>query len=181
MSFRFRLQRVLELREKSEQARARTFAEATDQADEVRRRQDAMHELHLLQRETASAAARGTITAGEMQHFAFLLGQLDDRLARGANDMQDAERQLAEAQAALQLASRDRRVLDRLKGRHAERWQDADQQRDRLMMDEIALSRFARARLAGGAEDAAPASQTPVHSDRITTPPDTPAIRGHAR
>lgn len=181
MSFRFRLQRVLELREKSEQARARTFADASENADTARRHQQAMHDLHLLQRETASAASQGAITAGEMQHFAFLLNQLDARLEHGADGVQEAERLVAEAQTALQSASRDRRVLDRLKERHAERWQEEDQHRDRVDMDEIALTRFARKRRLGDHSSAPHTHETPMHSDRITTPPDTPAYSSQAR
>lgn len=181
MSFRFRLQRILELREKSEQARARTLADASEQADAARRHQQAMHELHWLQRETASAASQGAITAGELQHFAFLLDRLDDRLVHGADNVQEAERLLAEAQSALHLASRDRRVLDRLKDRHVERWQVEGQHRDRVDMDEIALTRYSRKRRPGDLTAATPTPETPMHSNRIATPQDTPAFRGLVR
>jgi flagellar FliJ protein len=148
MSFKFRLQRVLELREQSEQARARAVRDATEGAEEARRRQEAIASLRTLQRETLTAAARGLITAGELQHLQFLIGALDDRLARAADDVRDAERVVAEAQEALQRASRDRRVLDRLKDRHSERWTDAAMQQDRTLMDEIALTQFTRRTLA---------------------------------
>jgi flagellar FliJ protein len=144
MSFTFRLQRVLELREEAEQAKARAFAEASDDADQARRRQDAIASLRTLQRQALDAAARGVITAGELQHLSFLVGALDDRLARASEDVREAERLVADTQAALQAASRDRRVLDRLKERHSERWQEAALQQDRLAMDEIALSQYTR-------------------------------------
>ncbi len=144
MSFTFRLQRVLELREEAEQAKARAFAEASDDADQARRRQDAIASLRTLQRQALDAAARGVITAGELQHLSFLVSALDDRLARASEDVREAERLVADTQAALQAASRDRRVLDRLKERHSERWQEAALQQDRLAMDEIALSQYTR-------------------------------------
>jgi flagellar FliJ protein len=170
MTFRFRLQRVLELREASEQARARALASATDGADDARRRADALAGLRRLQRDAMTAAARGHITAGEMQHLAFLIGALDDRLARAAADVADAERVVTEAQQALQLASRDRRVIDRLKARHIERWQEQQQQQDRTAMDEIALTRFTRrpdTHAAAVSAPAAPAAATrPEESSR---------------
>jgi flagellar FliJ protein len=178
VSFRFRLQRVLELREKSEQARAQTLHAATQNADEQRRQQDAMRSLRQLQRDSLEAASHGVITAGELQHLAFIIDQLDDRLVRASDDVLEAERLVAEAHAALQLASRDRRVIGRLKERHVERWQDAEQMRDRNDMDEIALSRFTRKRMSGdaaGPEQMSGNGNTPS-STRSTTPPASPAI-----
>ncbi len=177
MSFKFRLQRVLELREKAEQARALALRDAKDHADSVRTQQEAMHSLRTLQREGLDAAARGLITAGELQHLSFVIAELDARLARATEDVTDAERVAAEAQAALFSASRDRRVLDRLKSRHAERWQDDAMHRDRLHMDEIALSRFSRARSTDRADEGA-TTQSAGESARkaALTPPVSPAL-----
>lgn len=177
MSFKFRLQRVLELREKSEQARARTLRDASDNADVVRQQQDAMQALRALQRDSLEAASRGVISAGELQHLSFIIDQLDDRLARATDDVAEAERIVAEAQEALNLASRDRRVLGRLKEKHAERWWDDAQQRDRLHMDEIALSRFTRRRMSGDdAETDGSRSPDVAVNDRSLTPPASPAL-----
>lgn len=178
MSFHFRLQRVLELREKSEQARAQTLHAANEHADEQRRQQDAMAALRGLQRDSLEAASRGVITAGELQHLTFIIDQLDDRLVRAADDVDAAERLVAEAQLALQLASRDRRVIDRLRERHVERWQDAEQHRDRQHMDEIALSRFTRKRISGeiaGTELSSGNGDAALPA-RSTTPPASPVL-----
>jgi len=180
MSFRFRLQRVLELREQSEQARARAVRDAADSADDARRREAAIAALRTLQRDSLTAAARGVITAGELQHLQFIIGALDDRLVRAADDVRQAERVVAEAQAALQRASRDRRVLDRLKDRHSERWNDAALQQDRTLMDEIALTQFTRRTLAEldarGAATAPPPPSTGQPTRRTPTPMVTVAV-----
>jgi flagellar protein FliJ len=180
MSFKFRLQRVLELREQSEQARARAVRDATDSAEDARRRQDALVALRTLQRDSLTAVARGFITAGEMQHLQFVIGALDDRLVRASDDVRVAERAVADAQAALQLASRDRRVLDRLKDRHSARWNDAARQQDRSLMDEIALTQFTRRTLAAlDARDAGIPAAPPSTSQaarRTPTPMVTTAI-----
>jgi flagellar FliJ protein len=175
MSFKFRLQRVLELREKSEQARARAVRDATDGADDARRRQAAIAALRTLQRDTLSAAARGHITAGELQHVQFLIGALDDRLLQAADDVRDAERAVADAQDALQRASRDRRVLDRLRERHSERWHDVTTQQDRTMMDEIALTQFTRRTLAALDERDATAAATLPSTGPVSRRTPTPS------
>lgn len=178
MSFRFRLQRVLELREKSEQARARTLREASESADHMRAQANALHALRTLQRESLDDASRGLITAGELQHVAYVIDELDMRLARATVDAAEAERVAIEAQQALQLASRDRRVLGRLKEKHAERWSETAQQQDRLQMDEIALSRFTLKRLTSETAEADRSARTTsrVTPARALTPPSTPTL-----
>lgn len=143
MSFRFRLQRVLELREQAVQARAREVAAATDTAERTRRDADALAALREAQRHAIDAAAAGA-TVGELQHLAYVVGELDERLAIAADDVRSAEAQVAAAEQALQHAARDRRVLDRLRDRHVERHQDALLQQDRHTMDEVALTQFVR-------------------------------------
>jgi flagellar FliJ protein len=143
MTFRFRLQRVLELREQAEQARAREMAAATDVAEQARREADALAALREAQREAIDAAANGA-TVGELQHLTYVVRELDERLDVATEDVRTADAQLAAAQAALRDAARDRRVLDRLREKHVERHQEAALQQDRVTMDEIALAQFAR-------------------------------------
>ncbi len=178
MSFKFRLQRVLELREKAEQARARTLRETSESAELMREQANALHALRTLQRESLDAASRGLISAGELQHVSYVIAQLDSRLARATDDAAEAERIAVEAQQALQIASRDRRVLGRLKEKHAERFSENEQQRDRLHMDEIALSRFTLKRMTS---DAAESERTARTTHRVTparslTPPSSPTL-----
>lgn len=44
----------------------------------------------------------------------------------------------------LEEAARDRRVLDRLKERHTDAWRTDEATKDRVHMDEVALTQFAR-------------------------------------
>jgi flagellar FliJ protein len=48
------------------------------------------------------------------------------------------------AKVILEEAARDRRVLDRLKERHTAVWRAENAARDRVQMDEVALTQFAR-------------------------------------
>ena len=58
MMFKFRLQRILELRQQAEQARARELVSARDDADVAREAQKTIEELHTTSRAQTNAAQR---------------------------------------------------------------------------------------------------------------------------
>lgn len=142
--FRFRLQRVLELREEAEQAASRTLGIARDAADEARRAQDELAELHETSRQEIGATQQREPRIGHLQQLGVVLQSLETRLESAVEQVQAADGVVAEAQSKLELAARDRRVLDRLKERHLTVWRAEEAQKDRLQMDEIALARFGR-------------------------------------
>lgn len=149
--FKFRLQRVLELREEHEQAKARVLADAQDAADLARREQEALAETREHSRAQVEAAQGDAPRVGHLHQLGFVLQSLDQRLLVATESVMSAEDVVLQAQGALAEAARDRRVLDRLKERHAEAWRAEEAQKDRLHMDEIALSRFAQQRGSNGA------------------------------
>jgi flagellar protein FliJ len=150
-AFRFRLQRVLELRERVEQTAAARLAAARDEADAAGR---ALESLHALRAAGVGeiAAAHGARTAGQMQNLTFLIDRLDGRLeaARGASAAADAA--VREREGEFTAAFQERRVLDRLRERREEEWRAETGGEDRRRMDEIALSRFVRKPGPGSAE-----------------------------
>lgn len=157
--FRFRLQRVLELREEHEQARARELASAQDAADAARREQDALAALRDSSRDELEAAHAETPRVGHLHQLGFVLQSLDQRVERATETVHAADGVVDAAQRALVDAARDRQVLDRLKERHAEAWRAEEAQKDRLQMDEIALARFGRTKN-GPDERDTPATRT---------------------
>lgn len=56
----------------------------------------------------------------------------------------EADAGVHKAKLILEEAARDRRVLDRLKERHTGVWRAEEAARDRVQMDEVALTQFAR-------------------------------------
>lgn len=144
--FRFRLQRVLELREEHEQAMARELASARDAADAARREEEALAAVRDSSRAQLHAAHAETPRVGHLHQLGFVLQSLDQRVQSATESVQAADVVVDAAQGALVDAARDRRVLDRLKERHAEAWRAEEAQKDRLQMDEIALGRFGRKR-----------------------------------
>ena len=80
---------------------------------------------------------------------------LDQRLESAGESVRAADEVVQGAQQQLADAARDRRVLDRLKDRHAEQWRVDAAHKDRLGMDEVALARFSRTADVRAADDAA--------------------------
>ncbi len=155
MMFKFRLQRILELRQQAEQARARELVSARDDADVAREAQKTIEELHTTSRAQTNAAQQATPRVGHLQQLGIVLQSLDARVAQAGEEVRAADDVVVSAQRVLEDAARDRRILDRLKDRHAEQWTADAAQKDRLGMDEVALARFTRTADVRASDDAA--------------------------
>jgi flagellar FliJ protein len=144
VSFKFRLQRILELREQAEQAKARALAAAQAEADKAQEAKDILAAMRSDSRSQLESATVSSPRIGHLMQLGAAIDALDARLERADDDLKAAEIVVDEAKARLEVAARDRRVLDRLKDRHAEHWRAEEAQKDRLLMDEVALMQFAR-------------------------------------
>ncbi|MCU0634955.1 MAG: flagellar export protein FliJ [Gemmatimonadaceae bacterium] len=145
MSRHFRLQRVLELRERAEQETARRLAAREQDATVARDARESLQELRSTSREQVERHQDGT-AVGHLQHMSFLIGQLDRRIAGAHEAVVDAEQAVVRVRGELESAVRDRRIIERLREKHEDAGRQLDQAADRVMMDEIALSRFGRQR-----------------------------------
>ena len=161
MSFKFRLQRILELREQSEQAKARVLASARDSAVAAHRAKDEIAKLRDHSKQHIDTTANSGPRIGHLHQLGFVLASLDERVLLAADAAKLADDDVQIAQRMLEDAARDRRVLDRLKSRHADSWRAESAHKDRLAMDEIALAQFSRKAGLSAAEDAA-SSNTPI-------------------
>jgi flagellar FliJ protein len=139
--FRFRLQRVLDLRARKERDAATALAAAQAAADAAR---EAERRLHDARAELAARAAPETSapSVGALRYRSFLLERLDEQVAGAAEAAATAAGAVAEREDALRAAFRDRRTLDRLRERHEGAWRAGEIALDRAQMDEIALTRF---------------------------------------
>ena len=155
MSFKFRLQRILELREQREQAQARALASARESADAAHRAKDDIASLRDHSKEQISTAAGTGPRIGHLHQLGFVLASLDERVLLAADAAKLADSDVQKAQGLLEDAARDRRVLDRLKSRHTDTWRAESALRDRVAMDEIALAQFSRKASVKAADDAA--------------------------
>lgn len=162
MSFNFRLQRILELRAKKEQAEARALASARDIAEQAQAAHDALSAICDDSRAQAHAATTSVSRIGHLTQFGHVIDSLDARRTQAHEVVTAADADVQTATSRLEDAARDRRVLDRLKVRHFDAHRAEAAQRDRVAMDEIALQRFAR-------------QQDGVATDTASTTPDTSA------
>jgi flagellar FliJ protein len=136
--FRFRLQRVLELREEHEQSVATQLVQARDVASAAREVRDTLESA----RTDLAAQGRQPASVGELQNLSFLMEQLDVRMTDAHSAVGDADEAVDRVQSELRAAFQDRRAIDLLRERHLESWKAAETQLDRQTMDEIALTRF---------------------------------------
>jgi flagellar FliJ protein len=158
--FKFRLQRVLEMRERHERDAATALAAAQDAAAAAQRAADV---LAAARAELAAGALGGTATTrgagpgaavGALRTHAFLLDRMDEQVAAAGAAARAAEGVVGAREDGLRAAFRDRRTLDRLRERHEGAWRALAVAADRQQMDEIALVRFAQSMAAPGAASA---------------------------
>jgi flagellar FliJ protein len=140
---KFRLQRLLELREKHEQALAGRLGDAERQAIVER---DSEEQIRVARLASAAEmlAARDGRRVGELRPLATLMDRLDVHLESQRGRVQEAEQVVADAQRVLTEAHKERRVLDKLRERHTDRTRLEAQQADQKTMDDIAMARFLR-------------------------------------
>lgn len=141
--FRFRLQNVLDIREKNERKLASQLVEAVSQEriakEELARLQNTRSES--VQKMTANGTSR---SAGELMTFDYIIQHLQGVIEEANVVVENAENSVAEAKEKLQIAFQDRRVLDRLKERQNDQYKASAMQADRQSMDELAVLRYSR-------------------------------------
>jgi flagellar FliJ protein len=161
--FKFRLQRILELREQKEKAQARELASAQHTAELAVQTQEMLAALREDSRQQVQAATGAAPRVGHLHQLGSVLDALDARLTTATEEVAAADATVQAAQQLLEAAARERKVLDRLKSRHADAWRTDEAQKDRISMDEIALTRFTRQHdAAADAAKSADAAATPT-------------------
>lgn len=138
--FRFRLQQVLDLRQKQERHLASQLAQAIGAEQAAKEALDGLRAEREAGSESSPAGQSRSV--GELANVAFIMQQLDGQIANANEIVCAANSSVSQVQEALTAAFKDRRVLDRLRERHEEDYRVTAEQSDRRTMDDIALSRF---------------------------------------
>jgi flagellar protein FliJ len=140
-SFKFPLQRILDLKAKREEEVARKLANARAEADATRQARDSLAAAHEDGRSqlTGTGASR---TVGEMQTLTLMLSHLEQHIVAADLETAAADAAVAKVHVELTSALQERRVLDKLRARQLEAHQQAATLKDQQHMDAIALSRF---------------------------------------
>ena len=140
--FKFRLQRVLELREEAERARSVALAAAEGQANAARDVRDAIADARDAGHQTLTNASLTGTTVGTLQQMHFVLGALDERLEQADSSVVTADSVVKRAQDELRSAFQAKHALLTLRENQEEVHRTAALGADRALMDEIALTRF---------------------------------------
>ena len=140
--FKFRLQRLLDLRELAEREAAIALAAARGQEDEARREKDAIAAQRAATRALLLPAAGSQARVSELRQVGILLERLDAGNAQAEYKVSKAANQVRAKQLQLGETVTNRRVLDRLKDRQHESWRIADERAERTVMGDIGRARF---------------------------------------
>jgi flagellar FliJ protein len=144
MTYKFPLQRLLELREQREQAMALELTRARDAADEERRVRDDLATARDSAHERVASISSENPTVGHLVSLTFALSQLGERVNAAQERTEAAEATVDEKRDLLTSAAQDRQILDRLRARRHEEFRTEAMLKERLTMDAIALSRHGR-------------------------------------
>jgi flagellar protein FliJ len=161
--FRFRLQRVLDLREKREQESAVRLGAARAEEEQARQRCEELREIRGASAEGVHRVQSARPTVGQLQNLRFVVERLDVQLEGALEESLAAEQNVRLSLDEYAAAFRDRKVLDRLRTRARDTHRAHEEAADQRLMDDIALTGFNRARAAeaeGGADPGPNATAT---------------------
>ena len=142
--FRFRLERILHLREREEETRARVLAMAREQEEEQRVRLAQANDRLASAGQAAVPSPGAALTAGAMSNI-----RLSVDAAQRAVDVSHAAHREAQDRASAEEdrfgeARKDRRVLEKLKDQRHDHWKLETDRQEQGRIDEVALVQRAR-------------------------------------
>jgi flagellar export protein FliJ len=144
-AFRFRLERVRAVRERSEklakQELAKAISRRSSAESDLRSVEASIEQAHAEQR---TAAAVPTVSATELQAHQSFLERVEAQRNGHARELAQREAEVADRDAKLTTAASEHEMLNRLRERRrGEHVREADR-KEQGALDEIASSRFGR-------------------------------------
>jgi flagellar export protein FliJ len=141
-----RLDPVLRLRKRTEDARARALAVAVTERESATRRLDALRDATQVSRGALVAASLHGVPGGHLLLAALLTEQARLAAAAQAARLREAQSREGDARAAVVTAAQQRRAVERvLELRRAEMLRDREV-REQRRLDDVATTRAARRR-----------------------------------
>lgn len=140
----FRLQKVLDYRQRLEELARMALAESLEQeARQVERLEAAQRELGALYAEIEGYKSDG-IVPHELLLYEAHWSRKVAALASLAEELDSARRQVIARREGLCEASRDKKLLETVKSRKQEEARQEERRRDAIVLDEIAVQSFKR-------------------------------------
>lgn len=140
--FNFKLQKVLDLRERKEQETARDLAEARRRVDDAERARQTLESVRAQRREELAQAHGVGRSVGQLWTAELLLQHLQNAIEAADATVLRAHHDMRECENAFTNAVVERRVLSELRRRQMEAWKVQRSAADRKEMDDIAITRF---------------------------------------
>lgn len=144
--FKFRLQRVLEMRQQTEQDAASALAEARNLEEAAMLERLRLEEARDEGMARAAGSAATQPKVGQLQNLRFLVERLNEEIEAAQADVDAAAAQVQERLDEYSSAFRERRMIDRLREKALETHRTEAVQADQKVMDSVALARFVRKR-----------------------------------
>jgi len=143
-SFRFRLERVRALRERSEDAAKQALAEAMQQHQLCRQELERAQERVQRAQAAQLAAAESSSSAADLRAHQAFLERAERAVQATRRDLERHEHHVAQRREQLTHAARERQALERLKEhRRADHEREAAR-REGIELDEMAINGFRR-------------------------------------
>jgi flagellar protein FliJ len=145
-SFRFRLERVRAVRERSEklaqQELAKSISRLSDTRERLRDTEAELQRAHAEQRD--AAASTDTVDASELQSRQAFLERVEQRRTQRALDVTRGEADVADRNADLVVAAGEHEMLKRLRTRRRNEFERETARRENKVLDEMAATRAGR-------------------------------------
>jgi flagellar FliJ protein len=144
--FRFRLERVRALRERTEEIAKQQLAQAMsrlmDSEQRLREVEDRLAAAHDGQR--GASGSKEHLSAQDLLASQAFVERVEQQRRQGAHEVMRGEHDVANRGVALSDAAKEHQMLERLKERHRATHLRELARREGAMLDEIALDRFRR-------------------------------------
>jgi flagellar export protein FliJ len=144
-AFKFRLEKVLDVRKQSELESAKGLADARQEAQAARNLKESLDAIRDagVDRLVEAHGAGGSI--GHLRNLQYLVSKIEERIGHAEAACREAETKVSTSLTAFQEAFRQRKALDHLKERKLDQWRSEENRTERKTLDEAALTRHARA------------------------------------
>ncbi len=140
-AFRFRLDRLLKLRERSEQERARALGEAMRAEEERRLAVDAAKSRLERIGNQLEGTSTGIHTAGTLRLWRMTAAAAAEHVEHVESSHRDASGEVEKEQERFREARKDRRVVERLRERRAAAWLTDASREEQKDIDDVSLRR----------------------------------------
>jgi len=144
-SFKYRLQKVLEFKEKQEEEEGKKLAQLKQQ-EEHERQVKAQLEQKLVEVQAIlrQKQAAGTILVEELRFYPGHIKNVENQIKNQELRLQELAIRIREQRNALKKAAQERQVYEKHKEKCQEEWQAEVDRAEAIMLDELATINFAR-------------------------------------